>query len=264
MALSRKDASNPERRMSFGDHLRELRKRLFLAAAGLIAGTVGGWFLSPIIWDALREPVIAIAQTQSRSAVITYPTITGAFDLKLEMSIMIGAIISSPIWLYQIFAFLVPGLTRKERRYTFAFFFTAVPLFLAGCTAGWLVLPRIVEVLTSFVPHQDTSFLTATDYFNFALKLILATGVAFVLPVFIVLLNFMGIFSAKGILGAWRVAFLLIAVFAAIATPAADVLSMFLLALPMVVLYFGAWFVALIHDRRAEKRLTAAEESFAV
>ena len=101
--------------------------------------------------------------------------------------------ISSPIWLYQIFAFLVPGLTRSEKRYTFGFFFTAVPLFLAGCFAGWFVLPHIVELMTSFVPQQDASYFDAKYYLDFVLKLVLAIGIAFVLPVFLVLLNFVGV-----------------------------------------------------------------------
>ena len=100
------------------------------------------------------------------------------------------------MWLYQIFAFLVPGLTRREKQYTFGFFFTAVPLFLAGCAAGWYVLPHVVELMTSFAPAEDAAFINAQNYFDFVLKLVVAIGIAFVLPVFIVLLNFAGVISA--------------------------------------------------------------------
>ncbi|MCY7326752.1 MAG: twin-arginine translocase subunit TatC, partial [Microbacteriaceae bacterium] len=145
-------------------------------------------------------------------------------------------------------------LTRKEKRYTFGFFFSAVPLFLAGCASGFFVFPHIVEVLAGFAPAEDTSIFLAKYYVDFALKLVFAVGIAFVLPVFVVLLNFMGVISAEGILKGWRVAILTITIFCALATPAADVFSMFLLAIPMVMLYFAAVGVAFWHDRIAAKR----------
>lgn len=250
--------------MSLGQHLIELRKRLFLAAAGLLVGAVVGWILSDFVWDQLREPIYAIINAQHRNAQINYPDITSAFDLKLKISFYVGLIVSSPVWLYQIFAFLVPGLTRTEKVYTFGFFFTAVPLFLAGCAAGWYVLPHIVELMTSFAPSEDSAFINAQNYFDFVLKLVVAIGIAFVLPVFIVLLNFAGVISAQSIIKSWRVAMLVIVLFTAIATPAADVVSMFLLAIPMVVLYFAAYGIAWLHDRSAAKRARSLEQELAL
>jgi sec-independent protein translocase protein TatC len=250
--------------MSLGQHLVERRKRLFLAAAGIVVGAIIGWFLSGFVWDALREPIYAIVKAQNRNAQINYPDITSAFDLKLKISFYVGLVVSSPMWLYQIFAFLVPGLTRTEKQYTFGFFFTAVPLFLAGCTAGWYVLPHVVELMTGFAPQQDAALINAQNYFDFVLKLVVAIGVAFVLPVFVVLLNFAGVISAHSIIKSWRVAVILITLFTAIATPAADVVSMFLLAIPMVLLYFAAYGIAYLHDRRAAKRTRAFEEELAL
>lgn len=250
--------------MSLGQHLLELRKRLFLAAGGIVVGAIVGWFLSDFVWNALRVPVIQIVKAQHRNAVINYPDITSAFDLKLQIAFYIGIVISSPMWLYQIFAFFMPALSRTEKQYTFGFFFTAIPLFLAGCAAGWYVLPHVVELMTSFAPPDDAAFINAKDYFQFVLKLVLAIGIAFVLPVFLVLLNFAGVISAKSIIGSWRWAILVIVLFTAIATPAADVVSMFLLALPMVVLYFAAWGVAWVHDRRAARRARAFEAELAL
>ena len=250
--------------MSLGQHLLELRKRLFLAAAGILVGAVIGYFLSDFVWNALREPIYTIASAQGRSAQLNYPDITSAFDLKLKISVYVGIVISSPMWLYQVFAFLMPGLTRTEKRYTFGFFFTAVPLFLAGCAAGFYVLPHVVELMTGFAPSQDAALITAQSYFDFVLKLVVAIGIAFVLPVFIVLLNFAGVISAPSIIKSWRVAILVIILFTAIATPAADVVSMFLLAVPMVVLYFAAYGVAVLHDRRAARRALAFEQELAL
>ncbi|MFC6355617.1 twin-arginine translocase subunit TatC [Luethyella okanaganae] len=250
--------------MSLGQHLLELRKRLFLAAAGIVVGAVIGWLLSGYVWDALREPVLVIAEAQNRNAEINYPNITGAFDLKLKIAFYVGVVVSSPVWLYQVFAFLTPGLTRKEKQYTFGFFFTAVPLFLLGCAAGWYVLPHVVELMTGFAPPEDAAYIDASFYLDFVLKLVLAIGIAFVLPVFVVLLNFAGVVSAQSIIKSWRVAILVICLFTAIATPAADVISMFLLAIPMVLLYFAAWAIAFLHDRRVAKRNSELEAELAV
>lgn len=238
--------------MSLAHHLIELRKRLFRSAVGILIGGVIGFILSEPILNLLQEPIEQIAK--NRDATLNFDTITGAFDLRMQIAIYVGIIISSPVWLYQIFAFIVPGLTSKEKRYTFGFFFSAVPLFFAGCAAGFFVFPHIVELLASFAPDDTASIFQAKYYVDFATKLVFAVGIAFVLPVFVVLLNFMGVISAKGILKGWRIAILLITIFCAIATPAADVSTMFLLAIPMVLLYFAAAGVAWFHDRAVAKR----------
>ncbi|MCC7128373.1 MAG: twin-arginine translocase subunit TatC [Microbacteriaceae bacterium] len=238
--------------MSLGQHLVELRKRLFRAALGVLAGAVVGFILSEWIVEKISGPIAEVAAT--RNAVLNFSQVTSSFDLRMQIAIYVGLFLSSPIWLYQIFAFLVPGLTKKEKRYTFGFVFTAIPLFLAGCAAGWFVLPHIVVLLSSFAPEGSVSVMDAKDYLNFVLKLILAVGTAFVLPVFLVILNFIGIVSAKAILKGWRIAILLITLFTAIATPAADVFSMFLLAIPMVALYFLAVGIAYWHDAVAARK----------
>jgi len=259
-----------DQRMSLGDHLRELRKRLFISAiaiviAAIIAFVDWGWFtrlfglplpwrsLTSFVQNGMRVPIDKLAE--NHNAVISYTTVSSAFDLTVQIGLTIAILIASPVWLYQIFAFLVPGLTSREKRYTFGFFFSAVPLFLAGGLAGWLLFPHMVELLASFTPREDSIVLDARYYYDFIIKLVLAVGVGFVLPVFLVLLNFVGVLSAKAILGGWRVAILVITLFCAIATPAVDVTSMFLLAIPMVALYFAAVLVATIHDRAAARRL---------
>lgn len=253
MAAREKRGADRDRRMSLGQHLIELRKRLFRSAISVLLGAVAGWFVYPWVWDGLRAPIEVIAE--SRNAILNYQGITTAFDVHMQIAIYAGILISSPVWLYQIFAFLVPGLTGKEKRYTFGFVFTAIPLFLAGCVAGWFVVPHIVILLNSFVPADDAAFIDAKDYLGFVLKLILAVGIAFVLPVFLVLLNFVGVMSARAILKGWRIAILMITLFTAIATPAADPFSMFLLAIPMVFLYFVAVGIAFWHDAIAARKL---------
>ena len=248
-------------RMSLGEHLRELRKRLVISAVAILVAAVAGFFLAPFVIDALRVPINAIAE--QRNAQIIYTTVTGAFDLRFAIAMTIAIVIASPVWLYQLFAFLVPGLTGREKKYTFGFFFSAVPLFIGGAAAGWLLFPHMVELLTSFSSNEEATFLDAKIYYDFVIKLSLAIGIGFVLPVFLVLLNFVGVLSARSILKSWRVAILVIALFCAIATPAADVISMFLLAMPMVALYFTAALIAWVHDRGAERRAAKLDETIA-
>ena len=165
---------------------------------------------------------------------------------------------ASPVWLWQVWAFVTPALVRRERRYALGFLLTAIPLFLAGCTMGWWLFPHVVEIMTGFAPDGSTTLLTAKYYLDFSIKFVLAIGVGFVLPVFLVLLNFTGVLSAKGILAGWRWAVVAITAFAAIATPAADVIAMFLLAIPMLGLYFLAAFIAWINDKRRARALAKA------
>ncbi|WP_350349992.1 twin-arginine translocase subunit TatC [Agromyces sp. G08B096] len=243
--------------MSLAAHLLELRNRLFISATAIVVGMVVGWILTDLfVWEAIQEPVQRVAEARGDDVetAIVFPTIASAFDLRLQIAFTLGIVISAPVWLYQIFAFLVPGLNQRERKFTLGFFLSAIPLFFAGCAAGWFVLPNIVKLLTSFVPEGAMSLLTAREYIDFVLKLVLAIGIAFVVPVFIVLLNFAGVLSAASIIKSWRVAILVIVLFTALATPSADVVSMFILAIPMIGLYFAAWGVAVLHDRRLERR----------
>ncbi|ARC56813.1 Sec-independent protein translocase protein TatC [Frondihabitans sp. 762G35] len=245
--------------MSLGQHFIELRRRLFFAALAIVIGSVAGWFLSDMVLDVLRAPVVTIAGAEHRNASLNFSNVTGAFDLKLTITITVGVIIASPVWLYQIWAFIVPALVRKEKLYALGFLLTAIPLFLAGCSAGVFVLPHIVQVMTSFIAQQDSSIIDAKTYYDFVLKLVLAVGVAFVLPVFLVLFNFVGVISAQAIIKGWRVAIILIVLFTALVTPAADVISMLLLAVPMILLYLLACGVTWIHDRRVSKRVDALD-----
>jgi len=206
------------------------------------------------VWSALSDPIMEIAKERNRDAEINYTTVTEAFDTKIAIAVVLGIVMAAPVWLYQVWAFFVPALMKRERRLALGFLSAAVPLFLAGVTAGWLVLPNIVVLLTGFAPEQSATLLTAKVYLDFALKLVLAIGVGFVLPVFLVVLNFVGVLEARSIIKGWRVAIIIIALFTAIATPAADVVSMVVLAIPMVILYFIAAGIATIHDRRAAKR----------
>lgn len=252
MAARQERGRDREARMSLAEHLIELRKRLTISAVVILLGAIGGFFLAPAVISGIRAPINEIAE--QRNAQIVYTGVTESFDLRFLIAMTIGIIITSPVWLYQIFAFLVPGLTKREKKYTFGFFFSAVPLFLAGGTMGWLLFPHISLLLTSFSDTRDATLLSARPLYDFVAKLVLAVGVAFVLPVFLVLLNFIGIMSARTILKGWRIALLIIFIFCALVTPSADIVSMFLLAIPMTLLYLAAGAVAWVRDRAVARR----------
>lgn len=238
--------------MPLAGHVREARRRGLRVAVALLAGVIAGFLFGEQVLDVLRAPVEELAAM--RNASLNYDTVTGAFDLRLRIAAVTGVVLASPVWLLEIFLFVTPGLNRQERRYTVGFLSAAVPLFAAGCAFGLLVFPHVVSTLTGFASAQDSTILAASYYVDFALKLVLAVGVAFVLPVFVVVLNLMGVLPAATLRRSWRVVVVAIMVFSGLVTPAADVLSMFLVALPMAALFAAALLVATVHDRRRARR----------
>jgi sec-independent protein translocase protein TatC len=241
--------------MSLGQHLVELRKRLMIAAAALIIGMVIAFFISDPVIDALTEPIRIVAANRDTTLVaLNFESVTSGFDLRMRIAFAIGILLSAPIWLWQIWSFVVPGLTRTELRYTVGFMAAAIPLFFGGCVLGVFVMPHIIEIMATFVPEQGAQFFTASTYYDFVFKLLIVFGVAFVLPVFLVALNLAGVMSGMAILKGWRIAIVIATVFAALATPAADVVSMLMLGGILVVLFFAAAGVSLLFDRRKRKR----------
>ncbi|RRQ28003.1 twin-arginine translocase subunit TatC [Rhodococcus sp. Eu-32] len=245
--------------MPIAGHLREARRRATRAAVSLLVGVVLGFLLTVQILDILRAPVEELAQ--SRQASLNYDTVTGAFDLELRIALFTGVIVSSPVWLRELFAFLTPGLTRREKKYVLGFSAAAAPLFAAGCVFGFLIFPRMVSVLAGFSSDQDSTILNASYYVDFVMKIVLATGIAFVLPALLVMLNCLGIVPAHKLRSSWRIIVVVIALFSALVTPAADVMSMFIVALPMAVLFGAAVAITTLHDKRASKRALADTSS---
>lgn len=255
MAKGRK--ANPEGRMALKEHLKELRNRLFKAALAIVLGAVGGFFLYQPFFKALIDPVLEVGSQEGRTATVNFDGVASSFDLMIQVSFFIGLIVSSPVWLYQLWAFITPGLKKKERRIALAFIGVAVPLFLAGIWLAWMVLPNAVRVLTDFTPEGASNLIGAQMYLSFVLRLMLAFGIAFLLPVVLFGLNLIGLLSGKQILKAWRITVFLICLFAAMAAPGADAMSMFYLAVPMLILFGVAIGLCLINDkRRARKRAT--------
>ncbi|WP_292835939.1 twin-arginine translocase subunit TatC [Microbacterium sp.] len=248
--------------MTLGAHLVELRRRFVIGAIALVVAMVVAFLLTDwIIW-AMTEPIRIVAEQRGEDpdAIVRlmYSTITGPFDMRLRIAFVVGIILSAPVWLWQIWAFLMPGLTRKEIRYTIGFVAAAVPLFFAGCFVGWWVMPHIVEIMATFSADGAANLYEAKYYYDFVFKLLIVVGISFVLPVFLVALNLAGVMSGMAILKGWRVAILATVVFAGLATPAADIVSMLILAGILIVLFFAAAGLSMLFDRRRAKRTAAA------
>lgn len=216
-----------------------------------------GWLLAPVLLGFLSRTVVAAAEKDGRSGGLNFSEVTSAFDLMLQVSITAGIVLASPVWLGQLWGFVRPALKKKEARMGGGFILVAAPLFIAGCVLASFLLPHIVEVMTSFATPGSSSLLSARGYYDFVLKLTIAVGVAFALPVVLVFLNLAGMLEGRTMAKSWRVAVLLIATFSALATPAADVLSMFLVAIPMFLLYASAVGIGLVNDKR---RLVRAQK----
>ena len=244
-----------ERRMSLGSHLRELRKRLSWSAGFILAGSVVGWFLFDPVFRILQQPLLDVTERRGIEAIVNFGTVVSAFDLRIQISIFLGVILTSPVWLWNFWAFIAPGLKQKEKRYATGFTVAAVPLFLAGTALAWTSLPGFVVVLIGFTPEGSSNVINASEYIVFAIRILLIFGIAFVMPVVLVLLNFAGLATGRGILKSWRLAVFIIAVVSALATPTAEPMTMFLLMAPLSALYFSAIGIAMANDKRRERKL---------
>jgi sec-independent protein translocase protein TatC len=202
----------------------------------------------------LQRPIVELSNRPGSNATINFPTVVSAFDVRLQVSIFLGVMMSSPVWLFNIWSFITPGLKKKERKYTIWFVVVAVPLFLAGTALAWSSLPTFVQVLVGFTPEGSANVINASEYILFTIRILLVFGIAFVLPVVLVLLNFAGVITAQNILKSWRMAIFVSAVVGAIATPVAEPMAMFLLMVPLLILYFVAAGVATLHDKQLTRK----------
>ena len=240
-------------------HLTELRKRFVRSAIAILVGAVGGWFVYQPLFEAAARPIIEMQRAGSIPATVNFSNPVGAFNLQVQTAIVIGVILASPVWLYQLWAFITPGLTRKERRSSFAFVGAAVPLFLAGAGLAWYMFPRAVRFLYAFIPEGGSAFTEGSTYFSFVTRIVLAFGIAFVIPVVLVSLNLVGLLPGRMLLQHWRIIVFACFLFAAIATPTPEATSMIVLAGAMCILFAIAIVICLLSDRRKGRRSGSAE-----
>jgi len=242
--------------MALADHFREFRARLMKSVLALVVTTVASFFF----YDQLLELVIGPFNdardklASSTDTAIYVSGVGGGLMIQLKLCALSGVIVSSPVWLYQIWAFVLPGLHRNERKWTILFVAIAGPLFAAGVALGYYVLPKGLQVLISFTPADMTNLNDFNDFFSFMVRMLLVFGVSLEIPFCVVLLNLAGIVSGKT-LGRQRPWIILgTFVFAAVATPSTDPISMLMLAVPMLLLFLMSEVIARLVDRRRGRR----------
>ncbi|MFJ8009932.1 twin-arginine translocase subunit TatC [Streptomyces fagopyri] len=257
-------------RMSLGQHLRELRNRLLKAVGAILLVTVVAALFYKQLIGILLDPLpgcgpgqLAGAGAPGRCGVISLNGLLSPFTLALKVSITVGAVAASPVWLWQLWAFLAPGLHRDEKKYTLAFLGAGIPLFLAGAAVAYWSLPTTARVLISFTPDNATNLLPVDDFLDLAIRMVLVFGLAFELPVLLVLLNLARVISARRMAAWWRGMLMGITAFAALATPSTDPLSMLLLATPISLLYLAACAIAWCNDRRRHRSGTTGPGAIA-
>ncbi|PWH05921.1 twin-arginine translocase subunit TatC [Brachybacterium endophyticum] len=242
--------------MALNEHLVELRNRLVVCAVVILLMAIVGWFVFDYVYSFLQQPFNAAkSQNPDLQAGISYGKVGSFLGTKMQISAYIGLILAAPVVIYEIWMFLVPGLHRNERRYAIGFFGSAIPLFFIGCVAGYWIMDKAVPILLGFAPNSEAVIANIDfgEYLKLFIKTMLAFGIAFDLPVVLVLLNFLGILSGRSMLKAWRWVIFLCFAFTAVMVPTPDPFSMIAMTAPMIALYFAAVLVSLWNDRRRAK-----------
>ena len=240
------------------DHLRELRKRVMRSAIAILLFSIFGWFFYNDIIIQLSSPVCDLRAAQETGkeycGALYISGVLGPLNLQIKVALLTGVILAAPAWLYQLWAFIAPGLHKKEKRNSIFFIIAATPFFSAGAFLGYTILPAAVKVLFGFTPDALNNLVKFDDYLDFVLRIILLFGLAFELPVFLISLNLIGFLRGQTILKPWRIWVFSIVLFVAAFTPTADPLTMGFLAGPLICLYFSSGGFALLNDKRRDKK----------
>ncbi|MFF9429664.1 twin-arginine translocase subunit TatC [Streptomyces sp. NPDC014746] len=249
--------------MPLVEHLRELRNRLAKGILAITVVTIVALVYSEELLQFLSKSVPKcppnVTSDGGNCAVVTFNTLMAPFSTTIQVSLTAGLVVASPVWLYQLWAFIAPGLHKSEKKYTYAFVGAAVPLFGAGAYLAYLILPVSVKVLISLTPAGSANLLALNDVLDFTLRMVLVFGLAFELPLVLVMLNLTGVLSGRRMAGWWRGVIMGVFIFGAVITPTTDPVGMLALAGPITVLYFAAVGFSLLNDRRRRRGNPDAE-----
>lgn len=241
--------------MTLMEHLMDLRNRLMIAVIVILVGTALGMVFAERVIQFLSDPYcnsLASAnesgETGTCEAVLNSPI--SHIALYLKISLYMALVGTSPVWLYQLWAFIAPGLHRHERRYAYMFIAIAAPLFLAGAVLAYFVVAHGIEFIMLLASSDFVILLNLEDYINFYLSVMVVFGAGFEFPLIMLMLNVIGLVTAKRMLGWWRIVVLISFIFTAVFTPTPDPFGMTALAIAMLILYLAACGVAYLNDKR--------------
>lgn len=246
--------------MPLTEHLRELRNRLVKSGIAIGMGMVVGWIYYPQIFAWISAPfasIIAEAKANGQQITLALTGVADPFVLQIQLSAVTGVVLAAPIWLYQLWRFITPGLHGHERRWAIGFAAAATPLFGAGVALAYIVLPYGLQVLFGFTPDGVQNIVSVDKYLSFFIRTILIFGVGFLVPLLLVVLNFASVLSGRRLVGWWRWIILIVLIFAAVATPTGDPINLMLLAVPILFLVAIAVGVCLLNDRRRARKRRA-------
>ncbi len=243
--------------MSLVEHVAELRRRLAISLLAVLVATAVAFAFHQRMVHALTGPYCDLPASYRLvhdrcSLVVT--GVLDAFTVTLRLSMYAGIVAASPVWLWQAWRFVTPGLYRNERRWALSFVGSSLVLFVVGGVFAWLTLNKGLQFLLSFATGGISSLLSFNSYLSYVVAMVLIFGVSFELPLVVVLLNLAGVVSYEKLRSWWRGSVFAIFVFAAFVTPSQDPFTMTAMAVPMTGLYFVALLVARWHDRRVAGR----------
>jgi sec-independent protein translocase protein TatC len=259
----------PDGTMTLFEHLRELRYRLIVSALAIIVGMVVAWFFRYELLDILQRPYFQAiealkAKHPDANTSLVNINLTSPLTLSLKVAALAGAIVTAPFWLYQLWAFVVPGLLAKEKKWALIFIAAATPMFVGGVIVAYFVLPKAITVLLSFTQSGVTNLQDINAYLSFLLRLMLVFGLGFLIPLIVLMLNIVGVIKAKQMAKYRSLVIFGTFVFGAVATPSTDPFSMLAVAAPMALLFLGAEVIAHILDRRKERQAALAGDDLIV
>jgi sec-independent protein translocase protein TatC len=241
--------------MGFLEHLEELRRRIIYSLIAVAVGFFACWGYADKIYGFMQRPIMEALQHNGLSQKLVYLNPTEPFNMYLKVAFLAGVFVTSPFVLYQVWAFIAPGLYRNEKRYVTPFMFSTVLLFIAGGYFGYkLVYPQALEFLISY-GKQFQPMITIGEYTDLFLVIIIGMGVIFEMPILVFFLSLMGIVTAGWMWRNLRYSILVIFIIAAILTPTTDILNMCIFAAPMVALYVLSIGIAwIVHPAQRRKR----------
>jgi sec-independent protein translocase protein TatC len=259
----------PDGTMTLYEHLRELRYRLIVSALAIMVGMILAWFFRYDLLNILQQPYFQAinalkVKNPDTTTLLVNINLTSPLALSLKVSALAGAILTAPFWLYQLWAFVVPGLLAKEKKWALIFIAAATPMFVGGVIVAYIVLPKAIAVLLSFTQDGVSNLQDINAYLSFLLRLMLVFGLGFLIPLIVLMLNIVGVIKAKQMAKYRSLVIFGTFVFGAVATPSTDPFSMLAVALPMALLFLAAEVIAHVLDRRKAERAALAGDDLII